>query len=201
MQSLPTNYRPPSSLGRDIPTSDNIYNANATKDLYRNFYSISKDSGSFKSVDCNSTGEDESEENSDCISSAQQVIASFVFTPVFTISDSGVEKTSNIRYTLREVNNRTDYCPSSISDCTNARSIRNAIYTKNTTLKWLGSELYHFVASANVDDDEYCDLSDSFSVYVILSAPRTSTLATTMATSGIVFSLSLFMFYVFQMDK
>jgi hypothetical protein len=201
MEALPTNYRPPSSFGRDIPISDNIYNADATKDMNRNFYAISKDSGKFKPIECSSTVKDESEENSDCIVSAQQVIASFLITPAFTISDSGVEMNSDKRYTLREVNNRTDYCPSSISDCTNAESVQGAIYTQNTTIKWTGAELYHFIASANVDSDEYCVLEDSFLVYVILSAPRTSTLAATMATTGIIFALSLFGVYVQQMDK
>jgi hypothetical protein len=130
------------------------------------------------------------------------VIASFTFSPLFTISDIGSENTNSTqRYTLKELNGRTDYCPSSVSDCSDEEQVKNAIFDQYTTIAWSGSELYHFKATTDVDDDEYCVLTDSFVLYVILAAPRTSTLASTMASTGVAFSLSLFAIYVFQMEQ
>ena len=46
------NYRPPSSLGRAIPTSANIYNADYFQPRYFDVYNISRSTGTFKYGNC-----------------------------------------------------------------------------------------------------------------------------------------------------
>jgi hypothetical protein len=47
-EELPFNYRPPSIMGKAIPTTDNIYNAAPDEEKYNNRYSISQRTGRFK---------------------------------------------------------------------------------------------------------------------------------------------------------
>jgi hypothetical protein len=46
--TLPSNYRPPSSAGRAIPISSNIYNSDPSKPRYRNYFDESSSTGSYK---------------------------------------------------------------------------------------------------------------------------------------------------------
>jgi hypothetical protein len=39
-----TNYRPPSTLGEQIPTSDHVYNADPAKPKYNDWFHVSRDS-------------------------------------------------------------------------------------------------------------------------------------------------------------
>ncbi|XP_058847487.1 cation channel sperm-associated auxiliary subunit beta-like isoform X2 [Acipenser ruthenus] len=48
LMDLPVNYRPPSQLGIAIPVSDNIYNADPSKPRPRQYYQISKNTGTYK---------------------------------------------------------------------------------------------------------------------------------------------------------
>ncbi|KAJ3220294.1 GTPase-activating protein S23 [Dinochytrium kinnereticum] len=48
MEILPTNYRPPSFLGRSIPISQNIYNSDPSVAKHRDIYDISRKTGRFK---------------------------------------------------------------------------------------------------------------------------------------------------------
>lgn len=194
LYSLPVNYRPPSKMGVDIPVTEKIYNANPLLPRYRDYYSISKETGvnvkcSSSVCNCSAAHEDLTDDNTECIRHAFRLLYSEPFNPQFLV----LGDSSDVKYTLREVNNRTDYCPSSVSDCNSIQLIRNAVYDQNTTIAWSGSELYHF--EALVVNDRYCTLTDYMTVFVLESSPRTSILASTMALTGVGFSLWLFGLY------
>ncbi len=71
------NYRPPSSLGNDVPTTDNIYNGDPSQPLNDAKFNISRLTGTFKQClgkssrqDCGCTTEmalSQKVSNSDCI--------------------------------------------------------------------------------------------------------------------------------------
>ncbi|KAJ3417295.1 hypothetical protein HDV05_005751 [Chytridiales sp. JEL 0842] len=173
MQTLPANYRPPSSLGDMIPTTDNIYNGDPAAPRYNDRYSISKRTGTFKAclnkanrAACGCTDADRVSmkvAQSDCINRVQRVLYDSPYIPSFVIYENRQPPAllTNL-YKLTELNNRTDYCLSSAPDCSkrNSRTIGWMNPLKNDSISWLGSELYHF--KAEVQEKEYCNLSVEF---------------------------------------
>ena len=123
--SLPSNYRPPSSLGNNIPTTSNFYNAAPDQPKYNNRFDISKRTGVYKNCLGKSTRtqcacSDEArylmqQDQSDCVDKVIKVLYVEKFVPKFVISQSGLPTVFlTSRYTLTELNSRTDYCLSCI---------------------------------------------------------------------------------------
>ncbi|KAJ3103914.1 hypothetical protein HDU97_009726 [Phlyctochytrium planicorne] len=70
VETLPENYRPPSYLGKSVPLSPNIYNANPGAPRFRDRYAVSKSTGSFKK--CNATA---TQKNCTCTTKDKNITA------------------------------------------------------------------------------------------------------------------------------
>jgi cation channel sperm-associated protein subunit beta len=99
LQELPFNYRPPSDFGIDVPVTDNIYNADPSKPMYKNRYSVSKATGQYKKClgkniksQCNCNERQQIsmvQADSDCISKVIKVYFEKPFIPEFVINEYG----------------------------------------------------------------------------------------------------------------
>lgn len=162
---IPVNYRPPSKLGKGIPTSANIYNSNPNAGRHRNFFELSKKSGSYKTAcstgTCVCTEEmefSELEKYTDCRKKAKKVFYNLLYMPDLRIYQNGVD-IGQVEYPLRlvEVNGREDYCFNHTS-CSGAPSDRDIEFrlSDHHAIVWKGDELYHFrVESIN---GTHCEL-------------------------------------------
>ncbi|KAI9344996.1 cation channel sperm-associated protein subunit beta protein family-domain-containing protein [Obelidium mucronatum] len=217
VQSLPVNYRPPSSLGTSIPTSDSIYNADPASPRYNNRYSISQRTGQFKqclgatsrsNCACEETWKDSSlVRYSDCITQASSVYNDQTYIPKFLVHDAATETSSlTMSYTLTELNNRTDYCI--LDNGTTTICGADILYTtlihplQNSSIVWLSSssELYHF--RAQVVENEFCsNFATEFMVWVLLPTPRTSTMLTFMSVVVVAFVALLMLMYLIGWER
>ncbi|XP_051829442.1 cation channel sperm-associated auxiliary subunit beta-like [Antechinus flavipes] len=180
------NYRPPSSMGIAIPTTDNFYHADPSKPKPRNYHPLSKNSGKYKKClnktsrkDCNCTTEEKMSQNiafSDCIEKVMRFMYPVNQYPIFlNIKDDDTLVSLEPPYliTISEVNNRKNwklrqkvtkeiqkmktYLDSTLS---------NTVYNpKDLNLSITGSELYHFRVKV-VPGVTFCKLVAEFQIYV-----------------------------------
>uniref|UniRef100_A0A7N4NRA6 Cation channel sperm associated auxiliary subunit beta n=1 Tax=Sarcophilus harrisii TaxID=9305 RepID=A0A7N4NRA6_SARHA len=122
IKTLPINYRPPSSLGIAIPTTDNFYHADPSKPKPRNYHPLSKKSGKYKKClnktsrkDCNCTTEEKMSQNiafSDCIEKVLRFLYPVNQYPIFLDIKDGdflVPMEPPYLITISEVNNRKNW--------------------------------------------------------------------------------------------
>ncbi|XP_031805151.1 cation channel sperm-associated protein subunit beta [Sarcophilus harrisii] len=191
IKTLPINYRPPSSLGIAIPTTDNFYHADPSKPKPRNYHPLSKKSGKYKKClnktsrkDCNCTTEEKMSQNiafSDCIEKVLRFLYPVNQYPIFLDIKDGdflVPMEPPYLITISEVNNRKNWKLS----------------------KTCGSELYHFRVKV-VPGVTFCKLVAEFQIYVDhapLPFPGRVLIAsiTTVLIGGII--LSVFMVELFD---
>ncbi|KAI8799872.1 hypothetical protein BJ742DRAFT_745733 [Cladochytrium replicatum] len=126
----------------------------------------------------------------------RRVLSEKKFMPQFTIYQSGFDPSAlTNRYSLIELNNRTDYCPSSVANCKDPAQIAKAIMNPLTdTIEWEGPELYHF--RAQVIEGEYCLLTTEFVVYVVVNPPRTTIVVGVMSLAAVVIFIWFFVTYL-----
>ena len=141
------------------------------------------------------------------------------YIPQFFISSNGIDTPVNIQYSIREVNNRTDYCIScnifkyaniiAVADCSNKSHLLSALIdpVNGDSIKWMvrsffslsnmkGSELYHF--QIMFLDSSSCNLSTEFIVYVYNEPPNTGREWLTLCLSGTFFGLALLLGYIYK---
>ena len=210
---LPTNYRPPSHLGKAVPNTNNIYNANPTKDLLHSFFDVSKNSGKFKQCAeyTETGGVDELGrrcgcstaqlmsplvEDSDCIDRVERVFYQNSLKPRFDVIVEG-RPNEELQYDLwlTELNNRTDFCINSDS-CSSTSSTKPHLLQPGDSIAWLGDELYHFRVEATVGDQTYCDLSTEFLVYVKYPPLNSSMEAVVIGCTAMTIGLVLLVGYL-----
>jgi hypothetical protein len=85
--TLPVNYRPPSHLGKGVPTTNNMYHGDPSRGKHHEFYQISKSTGRYKQC-ANATNKEE------CNCTADQAVS-------FLIKDSDCIKT--VRWLAKEL--------------------------------------------------------------------------------------------------
>eukprot|EP01135_Chromosphaera_perkinsii_P009742 Nk52_evm7s1869 gene=Nk52_evmTU7s1869 len=180
LEFLPVNYRPPSYMGAAIPLTDNIYNGDPSEDLYRTTYKVSKESGKFKQckdkanrAECGCTTRQRwipFASNSDCVDRViRYSIEENEFYPNFQIfEDNKPTKAMTLRYTLTELNGRTDYCPQEAASCSSKAELDSVIFdpAKNKSMLFSGSELYHFRMTVVKDNNTFCDISTELMIYI-----------------------------------
>ena len=132
------NYRPPSALGRAVPTTDNIYNADPAvpREVRFERYAASRNSGRFKhcldkpsreACGCPASTEVAAQlsqlDVTDCVEEVFTVHFSVPFVPRLVVIPDSVESLPskdatplNVRYELEELNGRTDFCVNSTAD-------------------------------------------------------------------------------------
>jgi hypothetical protein len=128
--TLRINYRPPSALGRAVPTSDNIYNADPALPRESHFerYAVSRDSGRFKqclgqpnreACTCPAAADVAAHPTqmavTDCVREVFTVHFSVPFVPHLVVVLDSAESPPRtvplrVRYELEELNGRTDFC-------------------------------------------------------------------------------------------
>jgi hypothetical protein len=128
--TLRKNYRPPSALGRAVPTSDNIYNADPAVPRESHFerYAISRDSGRFKqclghasrdACTCPAAADVHAQPTqlavTDCVTEVFTVHFSVPFVLHLVVVLDSAESPPRVeplgvRYELEELNGRTDFC-------------------------------------------------------------------------------------------
>ncbi|KXS19395.1 hypothetical protein M427DRAFT_449604 [Gonapodya prolifera JEL478] len=210
VESLPFNYRPPSTEGKSVPTTEHIYNAAPDKPRYNDRYWASRTTGKLKQClnaqsrfACNCTDAQRSSEfvaDSDCIDKAIRVLYSQVYVPSLFVHEHGKEPVAlSHTFRLTELNGREDYCISSADDCSDVTSLRSALLEPGfDNITWTGSELYHFKVSA---DFHYCTLETEMQVYVILAPTATLVEQSAMATAAVVFLIWLLVTYLYHSYK
>ncbi|KAJ3235481.1 hypothetical protein HDU81_000424 [Chytriomyces hyalinus] len=217
LESLPVNYRPPSALGAFVPTTANIYNADPSQPRYNNRYGVSQRTGEYKQcqgkadrASCNCTEDQRyamKASASDCINRVERVLNEVPYQPEFEVHDNGMNDIVLMkRYTLVELNNRTDYClcVKSAIVCGNSSVLSATTLDPSTHdgIYWLpsSSELYHF--RLKVVEKEYCrSLYAEFAVYVIISTPRTAVILTYMSISSVSFGVILLVAYLMNRQR
>ncbi|RKP18919.1 hypothetical protein ROZALSC1DRAFT_29427, partial [Rozella allomycis CSF55] len=188
---LPVNYRPPSSYGLAVPTSDNLYNADPSMPRYNDFMSVSRSSGTYKQClgaktrhDCTcGVGYNMTFKSifSDCISKVYPVDYYSHYNPELGLFEDGhlTSTSSAATYILEEVNGRKDYCFTTSNNCSDFASVSSLPISPNTSIIWMGAELYHF--KVFLIDGSYCNLQTEFMVYVINSPVSETTLNASLA--------------------
>ncbi|XP_059818264.1 cation channel sperm-associated auxiliary subunit beta-like [Hypanus sabinus] len=173
-------------LGINIPTTDNIYNADPSKPKFRDFYKVSKETGRYKQCagkrsveECGCTEDMKLSslvEYSDCRERVYRVLY-----PAYDLNISLWLRSKNeqdqILYspffiTITELNNRTNWKATSTKKNPSFSKLRN-YYKNNLTIynpdglfiSLFGSELYHFRVTV-IPGVSLCDLFTEFQIYV-----------------------------------
>jgi hypothetical protein len=204
---LPTNYRPPSELGRAVPTTDNFYNADPSRSRGGRF-PVSRNSGIFKQcagaedrAGCRCTERQTLSQlvaESDCIVTAREVFFKSRYVPRFRMREDGVD-TGPLRakFRLIELNGRTDYCFNTSSSCPKGdrEELEATLLDPEAfhAISWSGEELFHF--RAEVVSDSYCSVATEFTVWVIASPLQTATWYTVVSSTAIISALTLIFGY------
>eukprot|EP00698_Gefionella_okellyi_P009802 TRINITY_DN2513_c0_g1_i2.p1 TRINITY_DN2513_c0_g1~~TRINITY_DN2513_c0_g1_i2.p1 ORF type:complete len:1294 (-),score=265.96 TRINITY_DN2513_c0_g1_i2:269-4150(-) len=210
-QSLAVNYRPPSAIGRAIPTSDNIYNADYFLPRYFDRYNVSRATGAFKqcfnkthaTCACTTTQRySQLVANSDCLDTTIAVQSADPYVPTFLLQqDNRADQSLQLTYTLTELNGRQDYCFNATAsgqaiDCSNWTQIATAVLdpTAYNALIFKGVELFHF--RVTVAGGTYCLLQTEFMVSAI-DPPLAGILGWTVASlTGVSCALIFFLMYL-----
>ena len=174
---LPINYRPPSSRGKAIPMSSNIYNAHPEQPPYRDAYKITRSNLRYKQCrgkqnrkSCECTAEMETssyEMHSDCITTVYRLLYSETLKPTFQVLQEGNTKTLAFPYYLTELNRRKDFEIFHISTLT-ITNLQVPILepSQSSFIEFKGSGLFHFRAHIVQQGFTFCSLTDEFLVYV-----------------------------------
>jgi hypothetical protein len=203
VEPLSANYRPPSALGKMLPTSTNLYAADpaiTTRYTHATVDAAYKQCLNRNSrADCGCTDEQRASNfvaDSDCIDHALRVYYSSTFSPTFIISSASSETSElTASYTLFELNGRTDYCPSSAADCSDPTALAAAVITPSTdSISFSGEGLFHFHVTAHVDS--YCSLTTEFKIWVYEAPVQSVVEWSIISITALTFALILFAGYL-----
>ena len=193
---LRPNYRPPSALGRAVPTADSIYNADPSlpRDVTYERYAVSRDSGRYNkcigqtdraACACPAASVTAAAPNqvdmTDCITSVFTVHFSVPFVPNFVVVADSADVPPQatplaLRYTLEEINGRTDFCLNtsgpggcgSVNNAAEASASRLLVMdagARDAILWQGGGELYHFRAKVTAATAaSLCEMQTEFVV-------------------------------------
>ncbi|XP_071820924.1 cation channel sperm-associated auxiliary subunit beta-like [Apostichopus japonicus] len=214
LQDLPVNYRPPSTRGKQIPTSEHIYNADPNANRPREHYEISKTSGYYKQCfgkmsreECGCTTElklSSLAKNSDCRERAHRLIHPGKVTLKFVIREAerdDIPVEEPLAITLTEINDRIDFAvtaPSTPSlDHMEKLSLEELKLLNSTavSLSLTGSGLYHFKARVAAGFS-YCDLQDEFQYFVDLPPLASPTPTIVIAAVSLLMGGAFFLWYL-----
>uniref|UniRef100_A0A6P5LS27 Cation channel sperm-associated protein subunit beta-like n=1 Tax=Phascolarctos cinereus TaxID=38626 RepID=A0A6P5LS27_PHACI len=186
IKTLPNNYRPPSEIGKDIPTTNNFYNADPSRPKLRNYHPQSKKTGIYKQClnktsreDCNCTTEQKMSQNvafSDCTEKVVRFPYPVNQYPLFLNikdEDNLIPMEAPYLVTVSEVNKRTNWQLNQKMTVETAKmreylekSISDTVYNpKDLNLSITGSELYHFRVKV-IPGVTFCELFTEFQIYV-----------------------------------
>ncbi|XP_074091514.1 cation channel sperm-associated auxiliary subunit beta-like isoform X4 [Macrotis lagotis] len=186
IKTLPVNYRPPSTMGLAIPTTDNFYHADPSKPRQRNYHPASKKTGKYKQClnkrtreDCNCTTEQKLSQNiifSDCTEKVVRFIYPVIQYPIFlNIKDETTSIPMEPPYlvTISEVNKRKNWKlrQSVTDDIKKMKEYLEIVHPhtvfnpKDLNLSISGSELYHFRVTV-IPGVTFCKLITEFQIYV-----------------------------------
>ncbi|XP_041121983.1 cation channel sperm-associated protein subunit beta-like [Polyodon spathula] len=188
LMDLPVNYRPPSQLGIAIPVSDNIYNADPSKPRPRQYYQISKNTGTYKQcagkssqAECGCTEEmrlSPLAAHSDCRKRVLRFlypVNNFNITLFLTRSGHDNQPLKAPQFvTVTEINNRTNWRITGTNAVPSLLKMREYLGTSlNSTLynpeglqiSFYGSELFHFRISV-IPGISLCDLVEEVQIYI-----------------------------------
>ncbi|XP_068961782.1 cation channel sperm-associated auxiliary subunit beta-like [Petaurus breviceps papuanus] len=186
IKTLPYNYRPPSPMGIAIPTTDNIYHADPSKDRERNYHPESKKTGIYKQCfnktsreECNCTIEQKMSGDiatSDCTEKVLRFMYPLNQYPIslaIKLGDSSTPMEGPYLVTISELNNRTHWKLKQVitkkftrMKLYIERGLSHTVYNpKDLNLSIMGSELYHFRVKV-IPGVTFCELSTEFQIYV-----------------------------------
>ncbi|XP_055496092.1 cation channel sperm-associated auxiliary subunit beta-like [Leucoraja erinacea] len=186
LKTLPINYRPPSTHGINVPVTDNIYNADPSKPKFRDYYKISKETGSYKQCagkksreECGCTPEmrlSSFAEFSDCRQRVYRVQYPAYDLDISLLLRKSEENdqalTSPFFVVFNEVNNRVNWRATSTiltPSFSKLRKLYENVFTIHNpdgiVISLFGSELYHFRVTV-IPGVSLCELVTEFQIYV-----------------------------------
>ena len=205
---LPFNYRAPSPRGKAIPTSENTYNVDPEKPLYKTTYAVTRNSLRYKQCkgkryrsECGCTDQMRGSslvKHSDCIDTVYRMMFSETLTPRFVILQDGREAQPLIfPFYLEELNQRKDFTVLSPSDLTFSDvSAKVLMQDLNSSVQFEGSGLYHFRARVVQENYTFCVLTDEFMVFVADTPLPFPVNDVVRACTGMGFASLLFVVYI-----
>eukprot|EP00741_Cyanophora_paradoxa_P013612 tig00020703_g13141.t1 len=213
VERLPANYRPPSKLGRGIPTNDHLYAADPSKPRYFDVYEVSRSSGRLKQcagkasrAECGCTRAMRLSQRaafSDCIDRVLRVFQGGEFVPKLELyTDAAGVQPLRLVYQLTELNGRDDWTVKggadvSLSDARNYDPLGSPLLTPNSTaITFKGIELYHF--RARVAGPTNCHLTTEFMVWSYGAQLQSSLGWVTISVTGVAIALLLFGVYLYH---
>lgn len=210
---LPVNYRPPSEFGRGVPITDNIYNADPSKERWFDFFPRSKETGKFKACAGKATREEcrcrereiisQRVEDSDCIDAVRRQIYGDPFVPMLKLTDRAGDKNSrlsdDIVFKVREINGRTDFCSNSTDSC---KSIDKLTFSarERDAIVFRGDGLFHFEYSI-INNLTKCNLTLQQTLFVDAANLTTQKYYIIISGTSIGISLVLLFGYIFYFRK
>ncbi|XP_022784623.1 cation channel sperm-associated protein subunit beta-like [Stylophora pistillata] len=205
---VPSNYRTPSSRGKAIPMSENAYNVDPQKPLYKTTYTITRMTLRYKQCkgkkfrsDCGCTRQMRGSslvEHSDCIDTVYRVMFSEKITPRFVVSQEHKEdEPLRFPFYLEELNQRKDFIVLSPSDLTFV-GISSPVLEQslNSSIQFEGSGLYHFRAQIVQENYTFGILTDEFVVFVVDAPLPFPVKDVVRACTGMGFASLLFIVYI-----
>lgn len=205
---LPFNYRAPSSRGKAIPMSENTYNVDPQKPLYKTTYAVTRNTLRYKQCEgkhyrskCGCTDEMRGSSligHSDCIDTVYRMLFSETLTPRFVVLQEGKEaRPLNFPFYLEELNQRKDFMILSPSDL-KFSDISSTVLERdlNSSIQFEGSGLYHFRAHVVQENYTFCSLTDEFLVFVVDTPLPFPVNDVVRACTGMGFASLLFIVYI-----
>ncbi len=208
---LPVNYRPPSGYGKDVPVTENIYNADPSRPRPSNFFPISQSTGTFKRCanhsggtgaggPCQCTDDMRASwrvADSDCMDRAIRWSYHLPFAPKFNLlaDDRPTVRGEDVleSLVLTEVNQRTDFCLNG-STCTSSSGTVTIHPQAYEGLSFYGEGLYHF--RAVVPSLSHCTLTTDFAVFVVDAPLRNVVITMIKACTALLVAAVLFVIYL-----
>lgn len=205
---LPFNYRAPSSRGKAIPMSENTYNVDPQKPLYKTTYAVTRNTLRYKQCEgkhyrseCGCTDQMRGSSliaHSDCIDTVYRMLFSETLTPRFVVLQEGREaRPLNFPFYLEELNQRKDFMMLSPSDL-KFSAISSTVLERdlNSSIQFEGSGLYHFRAHVVQENYTFCSLTDEFLVFVVDTPLPFPVNDVVRACTGMGFASLLFIVYI-----
>ncbi|XP_068707343.1 cation channel sperm-associated auxiliary subunit beta-like [Montipora foliosa] len=176
---IPFNYRAPSSRGKAIPMSENTYNVDPQKPLYKTSYAATRNTLRYKQCkgktyrsECGCTDQMRGSslvQHSDCIDTVYRMLFSETLKPSFVVlQEDSDTQALKFPFYLEELNQRQDFLILSSSDLTFS-GFSSAVLKQelNSSIQFKGSGLYHFRAYVVQENYTFCSLTDEFIVFIV----------------------------------
>ena len=205
---VPFNYRTPSSRGKAIPMSENTYNVNPQKPLYKTTYAITRNTLRYKQCrgkkirsNCGCSRQMRGSslvEHSDCIDTVYRVMFSEKLILRFVVLEEHKEEEPlRFPFYLEELNQRKDFIVLSPSDLTFVGISPPVLeQSLNSSIQFEGSGLYHFRARVVQENYTFGILTDEFVVFVVDTPLPFPVNDVVRACTGMGFASLLFIVYM-----